>query len=132
VRIRFDCPADEDCLEALVLGLSAVNAVLLRRHPHIPSLYDTRVVYRREPARSEDWWNVLEVLEHGFGDCEDLVAWRVGECLRDGIKARPAIYRSSARQLHVVVLHDDGSVEDPSAVLGMLDQQQPRKRRRRA
>lgn len=130
MRIRFDCPTDPECLEALVMGLGALNAVLLRMHPEIPDLYMTGVVYRREPPRVEDWWNVLQVIKHGFGDCEDLVAWRVGECLVQGIRAKPAIYRSSPRKMHVVLEHDDGTIEDPSAMLGMLDKPTKRSKRR--
>lgn len=118
MRVQFDVPNDIECMEALVLGLSAVNAVLLRKWT-LPRLYDTDVVYKREPPRREDWWNVLEVLGHGFGDCEDLVAYRIGECLIDRTPAKPRIYRSGRGKLHVVVEFADGTIEDPSRLLGM-------------
>jgi hypothetical protein len=58
------------------------------------------------------------------GDCNELVPVRVAELWRAGIIASPYLIRPAVNKLggltyHAVVLHEDGSHEDPSLILGM-------------
>jgi hypothetical protein len=94
----------------------------LRRHPQTPALYRSGVRYRREPKRVEQWRTIPLVIAAGHGDCEDLAAWRVAELRAVGIAARPCFrYRQlgKRRVYHIMVCLPDGTIEDPSRVLGM-------------
>jgi len=104
-------------------ALVAQNLVWLYCHPRTPSLYDSGVVYEREPAGREDWQTIPVTLERGNGDCEDLAAWRTAELQHQGEKAR--IITRTKRQrngrllIHVLVMRENGDIEDPSLLLGM-------------
>lgn len=104
-------------------ALVAQNLAWLIVHPNTPKLYDSGVVYEREPPGQEEWQTIPSVIDQGSGDCEDLAAWRVAELQRAGEPAR--IITKSARQLsgklliHVLVRRGDGTLEDPSMLLGM-------------
>jgi len=87
-----------------------------------PPLYASGVRYQRE--RGEHWRSPARVVSgpDAYGaDCEDLTAWRVAELRASGADpdARPALYPTSKRSYHAVVVRGDGSIEDPSALLGM-------------
>lgn len=123
LTISFPLPADPEALDAALEGLASVDAVLLHRGT-FPRLYDSGVVYRREAPRDETWWTVDHVLLNGWGDCEDLACWRAAELrVYDAIPARPHVIWTGPRLLHVVVLYPDGTLEDPSKVLGMTERQ---------
>lgn len=85
-----------------------------------PSLYRSGVRYSR-PGRDDRWRTPREVLQRGAGHCPDLAAWRVAELRVTGEDPRAtlAVRRGGASLGHVVVRRGDGSIEDPSAVLGM-------------
>lgn len=111
--------ADPLTLSALLSGWVAANRVLMARRP-LPPLYASGVRYRREPRGRERWQLAPETYRRGVGDCEDLATWRAAELQLAGIDAQAAVYQTNRRgQLHVVVALPDGSVEDPSRVLGM-------------
>lgn len=82
-----------------------------------PPLYDAGVKYKREPK--EVWRPASIVLKDGWGDCEDLVAWRVAECRLQGDAATARVYQAGPKTWHTVVEHADGTIEDPSRILGM-------------
>lgn len=105
-----------------------------------PRLYDSGVYYREEKPGKEDWPDVPNVLAQGWGDCEDLAAYRAAELRQyDGIMAMPVIkWRkiSAAEMLkqgypkksippdgvylvHCLVRYPNGTIEDPSKILGM-------------
>lgn len=98
-------------------GLVAVNRAWMHHHD-VPSLYSSGVVYRREIAGREAWDCVPVVLGRGWGDCEDLAAWRVAELREHGIPAWPWVRRTGPSTLHALVRRLDG-FEDPSRTLGM-------------
>jgi hypothetical protein len=101
-------------LEALVrINLSFLRANSIK----IPTLYDSKVVYKREP-KTEIWKDIPTTLKAGGGDCEDLAAWRCAELRFAGIAARPYI-KWRKKQHHALVLLPDGRIEDPSLALGM-------------
>lgn len=111
----------------IIVGLRALtrmNMLYLRRFPGTPRMYESGVLYEREPPGQEDWQTIPAALNSLRADCEDLACWRAAELrVRDGIAARPAVRvkRLSGRGylVHVVVKHPDGSIEDPSMRLGM-------------
>jgi hypothetical protein len=101
-------------LEALV----RINEMYLARNAKTtPTLYESTVVYQREP-NTEIWKDIPTIMEAGWGDCEDLASWRVAELRYAGIAARPYI-KWRKKQHHALVLLPDGRVEDPSLALGM-------------
>lgn len=112
----------EEVLGVLLHALSAANVAYLREHPATPPLYQAGVRYRAEPFPREEWRGVAEVLRERHGDCEDLACWRVAELRRRGVQAEPIFRHRQVGRLsvyHILVRLPDGSVEDPSALLGM-------------
>jgi len=112
----------QESLRAGVAGLMMQDMVWLKYHPRTPALYQSGVYYRPESG-TEEWKTIPYVIADGYGDCEDLGAWRAAELRVSGINATPDI---KIRQLptgnwraHVVVKLPDGTIEDPSAQLGM-------------
>lgn len=118
MRAVVDANAHPAVLAALLEGVTRASAILIDRLD-MPPLYASGVRYRREPRGRERWQLAPQTEALGYGDCEDLATWRAAELRLDGIAARPVVYRSGPRQLHVVVALPDGSIEDPSRVLGM-------------
>lgn len=114
------------------------------RRGRAPHLYSTRVRYAREDQRTlpgvERVQSPEEVVAMGRGDCDDLAPYLAAcRVVLDGRRdARPVVIDSPGIGYHVVVYYDDGSVEDPSARLGMLsppsvgasDDDKARRRRR--
>lgn len=108
-------------LEALV----KCNRIWLDANPHAPLLYESGVRYEAEPRGEEDWCDIPHVLSQGWGDCEDLAAWRIAELRQRGIAAKgklkwfKAPSRSQATLYHVQVVLPGNKLEDPSRKLGM-------------
>ena len=105
-------------------ALVSMNVDYLREHPETPWLYQSGVRYQEEKEGEELWQDIPKVLERGVADCEDLAGWRVGEMIvRENMAARPHV--SAARQpdgkylFHIRAQRPDGSLEDPSQILGM-------------
>lgn len=116
------------------------NAVLLRCHPEIPSIYELGrqgiIRYQREPPGLELFNGILQVIRDGGGDCDDLASARVAELQVRGSKYYPngepakihlVRFDQPGKGLlyHVQVLRaptpeaPKGFIEDPSVVLGM-------------
>lgn len=105
----------------------------------IPPLYDSGVVYREEAPGHEDWLDAPAVVSQGHADCEDLAAYRAAELRVAGYPCEPVIkWQWIPRDMmirqgypadklpdrgvwmvHCCVRYADGSVEDPSKILGM-------------
>lgn len=108
-------------LEALV----RINCDWLRSNPDSPWLYDSGVRYAVEPTGYELWDPTALLLARGAGDCDDLACARAAELrVREGdTRARadcyPSSIRNGRRTWHAIVVRGDGTVEDPSARLGM-------------
>ena len=118
MRAVVDADAHPAVLAALLEGVTRASAILIQRLG-LPPLYASGVVYRREPRGRERWQLAPQTDALGYGDCEDLATWRAAELRLVGVGARPVVYRAGPRQLHVVVAYPDGTIEDPSRVLGM-------------
>lgn len=122
-------------IRAWLRGLVALNVELLKlaraRGRALPPLYRSGVVYRPEPRASsttiaantsEDFAPCVVALTRGWGDCDDLAAWRAAELIERGIPADVDVIetrasRPDARRWHIIVTLPDGSNEDPSRVL---------------
>lgn len=124
-------------------ALTSINEFHLRRglasgKPY-PRLYDSGVYYREEPPGKEDWPDIPNVLSQGWADCEDLAAYLTAERrVYDGIPAEPVIRwkhldadtlkrkgvkgtipSNGVWLVHCLTRLPDGTIEDPSKVLGM-------------
>jgi hypothetical protein len=117
-----------------VYGLMLQNIAWLKAHPETPDLYEAGVTYKPERHREnfkgqpteygEEWQTIPYVIYRGYGDCEDLGAWRSAELrAKYNIKASPFIKMRHMPdgfwRAHVVVRWPNGTIEDPSAKLGM-------------
>jgi len=124
-----------DALKAGVIGLMLIDCAWLKNYPQTPPLYNSGVRYKPERRRvdtmghileyGETWQSIPYVLNSGFGDCEDLGAWRAAELRMQGVRATPYIkirkLPNGAWRAHVMVEYPDGKTEDPSAKLGMYE-----------
>lgn len=107
----------------LMFGLAEVNREYFQAYPNTPTLYQSAVLYKLE-NKTEIWQDVRSTLSRGFGDCEDLACYRIGELQAQGINAMPYITWRNRRDgsgvvYHALVRHPDGMIEDPSRALGM-------------
>lgn len=106
-----------DDIKVLVDALVRLDVNQLKRHRY-PSIYKSGVRYRREGVGREQWQTIEDMLESGFGDCEDFAAWRCAELRMLGIRAQPW-FSKRGKTWHVYVKYPDGKTEDPSEKLGM-------------
>lgn len=125
-RIRVQLPKDPDASIQALWALVGVNLWCLRhlrqfRRAWKP-LYES-ACYKREPEGSEVWQSNAALYQRGLGDCEDLVCARVAERLLIGDSCRPGLKRqvrpNGSILYHVIIGNPDGTIEDPSAELGM-------------
>jgi len=89
-----------------------------------PLPYDAGVRYQMEPDNGiEEFADIPTVWSRGWGDCDDLapwvVAWRRFHGERAGLRITWRKTRSGRKVFHVLVRRADGSLEDPSKILGM-------------
>jgi hypothetical protein len=122
----FDTLSEEGkafALAHVLEGLTGVNIAWLRENDRTPWLYESGVRYEEEPLDRDEWQDIPETLARRVGDCEDLACWRLAELrVRSGEDARPFVKHTVLGDrtiYHVAVRRADGSVEDPSRVLGM-------------
>jgi hypothetical protein len=119
--------------------LVSINIWQLRQKNY-PLLYKSGIFYRTKPPAVE-WHDIPTLLRWGFGDCKDLVAYRIAElkhyyridckpCIKWKFIEMPMIderglkYYQTVLLIHVMVLWPDGRIEDPSAILGMKGEYQ--------
>lgn len=70
------------------------------------------------PGACERFLTALQCLKEKFCDCDDLAPYLAAELICAGENARPYAIRSSTGW-HCLVRRADGTIEDPSRVLGM-------------
>jgi hypothetical protein len=126
MRVAIIAPAkSRESLTALLACLFSLDQLYLRTTRGIPPLYQAGVRYQREDLDAqmgmEFWLTIPEIMAQGWGDCEDLAAWRAAELRVSGEDqdARPELVAIRPGQWHVIVRRGDGAPEDPSAMLGM-------------
>ena len=119
-----------EALEAVIM----TNRLYLRTH-QVPSLYESGIRYEEEPVGQpyEDFSAIPVVLARGWGDCDDLVSWRIAELRNAGENAKVRLKWQydpirGARMFHVLVRRANGQVEDPSLRLGMGKHEAARKK----
>jgi hypothetical protein len=119
--------------QGFLRGVVANNQLIIRVYKRqgkpIPKLYESGVRYEREPwTDREEFADILTVLRRGWGDCDDLCAWRVAELRESGepdadirVYWRPVAWKQPKKPMlmHVQVRRADGSIEDPSRFLGL-------------
>lgn len=125
MRIVCEIPIDDDgskSVKELVEALARIWARRLRKLP-LPALYRSAIRYEPEQhqGKFEDWQSPIVTFERGLGDCDDLVIYRLAELLAKGENASVQVMSlrsASGVRMHVRVRRGDGSVEDPSILLG--------------
>lgn len=124
LHARLDLYSDRQLL-GLLNGLAFAGLEDLREAREqgrpLPLLYESGVRYARERAGKEDWQVPTTTYRKRQGDCEDLAAgWRVPELWMLGeAGARVFLKRVNEQLRHIQVLRADGTIEDPSKILGM-------------
>lgn len=117
-------PDNRGALDRALVVLQGISELQLRRAAnagYFPTLYNAGVEYEREPPRREWWQTALDNFTVRVGDCEDLANHRAAELVvYTGEPARAVTVRTGPRAFHAVVRRADGTIEDPSAALGML------------
>lgn len=91
----------------------------LRARP-LPPLYGSGIRYQLEPnlGQWEDFKSPYETFESGWGDCDDLVIYRVAELVAAGEKATVQSMRlRGTSRFHVRVRRASGAEEDPSELI---------------
>ena len=119
MRIAVKLAFDEQAAVRLLNWLAQENARLLRERADLPLLYDSGVVYRREP--DETWCDFINMLVQGHEDCDGLAAARAGELLARGWQAlRPGEpgFEAARRQRSAsisaeVILRTHSTLEEP-------------------
>lgn len=123
-RVTLGVPERELAYVALLDALTAIDVWTRMRWSFPPLLsHAASVQYHPEPPGSEVWASTAALFLRGKGDCEDLACDVAATYQLDGIAARAMLQleelRPTADMWHVVVELPDGSIEDPSAALGM-------------
>jgi hypothetical protein len=117
------------CARAYLYGTCLTNMHYAQRGL-IPPLYGSGVRFQNEPWAGkgvEEFADALTVIKRGWGDCDDLCAYRVGELWAHGDKsARLRVYWRIIRgrpTFHVELRRAVGTpqewIEDPARYLGM-------------
>jgi hypothetical protein len=114
------------------MALARIDYDHLRAYPTTPRLYQSGVRYYDDShiecwqntcrVQEDHWQDVQTCLLKGYADCEDLCCWLVAQYWLDDIAALPFPVRQASKgaQLwHIQVLLPDGTIEDPSLLLGM-------------
>lgn len=130
VRFVWDAAEGELVAPALRILLRAQTewSEFVLAHFGLPDLYASGMRYQRENYGSiypEDWRDPPAMLRAGGGDCEDLATYRVADLHRSGETRSRAVYlerpqpSGQGRLFHIIVERADGTLEDPSRMLGM-------------
>ena len=107
-------------LTAQMLNGMAMGYLPLAALCPLPPLYQSGVRYALEPNHGQGWEdfaNPWTTLARGFGDCDDLILYRLVELLLAGEHAHcRAEWADTA--VHVVIRRANNDREDPSVLLG--------------
>ena len=133
----FDDPRIDAAWKVGILrqGLAPIimaNRAYLRTHPEWPGLYKAGL--KGYKFNRDHWRDIPTLLKYGEGDCKDFTAVRIAELL-DGYDprfpygVRAAVHVTTDRRTldtgenvtmyHVLVRFPNGTLEDPSRMLGM-------------
>lgn len=128
MRIRLAIPdrlVTPQALEAALEATSLANAEAIRRG-EVPHIEDARlgrkIRWAPEPFLDGEHFDLADqVLQRGWGDCDDLAPWLTGSLLASGDDpgARSRVYKTGKNRWHVVTETSDGKILDPSRWAGM-------------
>jgi hypothetical protein len=104
--------------------LHTANGQWLAAGNKAPPLYESGFRYVEEQMGKDEWQDIPETIRRKTGDCEDFASYRVSELRAAGEKANHAVEHRYSKAddivlYHILVLRQDGSMEDPSCRLGM-------------
>jgi hypothetical protein len=124
LKVGASNPSNTDAFDPLRMALRLLTDmnVWILNHKRYPSIYNGRIRYKPEQLGKEEWLTIDKIHERGYGDCEDLACARAAEYQIRGIPAEPdciAHFVQGILVIHIQVHMPDGSIEDPSARLGM-------------
>lgn len=113
--------------EAAILSSRAYIRGLKAHGKALAPLYKSGVFYQNEePGKPDHCVDIRELYERGHGDCLHLSVARVAELRESGEDSRAKIRltfkplkNKKGRLFHVTVRRGNGTVEDPSKILGM-------------
>lgn len=123
--LDVEVPNKRPALDAALGVLQGVSRLQLSRIARkgivVPDVYSSGVKYVREPDGREYWQTASDTYFLLEGDCEDLAnthaAW-LNVYANEPARARTV--KTGPRMYHAIVERADGSIDDPSAALGML------------
>lgn len=122
MRIVCEIPEGDDGVRAIKVLLEVLGeawALSFRKTP-LPPLYESVVRYEREPnaGEYEDFKCPRRTYEDGFGDCDDLVIYRIAELRAKGERATVQVMRRMGTgRMHVRVKRANGKLEDPTLLV---------------
>ena len=105
-------------IQGIALGAAACG------NHGLPPLYRSGIRYQLEPQHgsgNEDFAPPPLTFARKWGDCDDLVIYRLAELNASGEKAYCyTTWPEGTQSLHVLVRRANGELEDPSIILGAL------------
>lgn len=116
------CPCDGPAeMNRAMDVLIALDMVYLNAHRNEKPLYRAGVRYDDPGVLA--WYTTPILYNKGKGDCKSLTGARVAELRVTGEDPKAAAHfkQVTRRMWHVLVKRGDGSLEDPSAKLGMYE-----------
>lgn len=127
MRIELYLAWPKDSKEGAQAARWIVKAMALCSMPQVlsgrvPPLYDSGVRYAAE--KGESVTDALTTYSAGVGDCAHLAAWRLAELWAAGERGADCRihwreYSNGRKVFHVLIRRTDGTIEDPSRLLGM-------------
>lgn len=118
-------------IQLIMLALAEAWSLEFRRKQP-PKLYKSGIIYQPEPPGlpAEEWADPYTVADRRWGDCDDLVLYRLAEIFhesgydprtgtREGLPAWPQVMRAldGTKRYHIAIRHADGTEEDPALKL---------------
>jgi len=119
---------DADDLRVVLACLQIIDRHQIAKH-RLPPLYLSGTRYKtvhgsarcktNAPESCERFLSALQLLKERVGDCKDFACYLAAERMLAGDYGARAIPIPSSVGFHVQTQHGDGTIEDPSVVLGM-------------
>jgi len=106
---------------SLLSVLADIYARGIKQEP-VPRLYDSAITYREEPNSGsgfEQWDDPWTVAKRGWGDCDDLILYRLAELRSLGERAGVSLLqKEGTHRWHAQIRRRSGTrYEDPSLIL---------------
>jgi hypothetical protein len=122
MRITATLPDHGLILESVLEGfvLAAMNIIAAGVVPPYPQ--QAGVTYRPEQG-TEEWLLPNQVMQRGYGDCEDLAIWAAAgyRVTGDDPSARCVLVMTGPGRIHCIVGHGDGPMEDVAMTIALAE-----------